>query len=525
MPMELLAGNGKELRETLLYQGLIISTSLDARNHFNKYILSSCPKEQIICVNQVGWFNESYVLSGKVYGKQDGKLVALQSKSAQPEIKQNGSLSDWQENIGCHVHDSPILYLSVCVALAAPLLHLLGDENFLFHLSGSSSIGKTTALHVARSVSGSESHSWRTTDNAAESLARNANDGLLIFDEIGESDPKALSSLAYMLGNGSGKARANKNGDAKVITKFRCITLSTGEVGLESKLNEIEKTPRAGQSVRFIEIDADMDTGYGIYKKLGNFKNGEELSNHLNDACNTYYGTVIDEWLTLLVDCKEEIVGEIKTLREEWMHMFVPENANEQIKRCAKKFALLAAVGQVATNRSILPATDDQDSQTLDNSINELFKSWKKNRGKNSHELNELIKIIENFINVHGNARFEAPWGASNDISDQSTESASESKKSDDCTFCDQKTSNRAGFKRYINSKVHYYFFPQVFKKEILNGLNKEKYFKLLSDKGILKKDNDGKNTQSIRVPSNGQQRLLCITLDNININTDDDIS
>ena len=85
-----------------------------------------------------------------------------------------------------------------------PLLEPLGEENFGFHVEGGSSIGKTTLLRVAASVWGAPIQSWRTTDNAAEGLARAANDGLLILDELSQVDGTAADAMAYMLGNGVG---------------------------------------------------------------------------------------------------------------------------------------------------------------------------------------------------------------------------------------------------------------------------------------------------------------------------------
>jgi uncharacterized protein (DUF927 family) len=54
--------------------------------------------------------------------------------------------------------------------------------------------------------------SWRSTDNALESIAAAHSDGLLVLDEIGMCDPRIICETVYMLGNGSGKARANDRG-------------------------------------------------------------------------------------------------------------------------------------------------------------------------------------------------------------------------------------------------------------------------------------------------------------------------
>ena len=76
------------------------------------------------------------------------------------------------------------------VAFAGPLLHMLDHESGGFHLYGDSSGGKTTHLQVAASIYGGPRlvRSWRSTDNALESIAAAHSDGLLVLGEIGMFD-------------------------------------------------------------------------------------------------------------------------------------------------------------------------------------------------------------------------------------------------------------------------------------------------------------------------------------------------
>ena len=167
---------------------------------------------------------------------------------------------------------------STATALAAPLFSIFSEEGCCFHFSGSSSIGKTTALYVASSIWGmGKPSSFRTTDNAAESLCKNSNDGLLLMDELAEIDPNSLEKLTYLFGNGTGKGRAKQSGEAKSIATFKILGLSTGEIGLQAKLNEKGKNTTAGQSVRFIEIPADSGKGLGIFDTLHHFESGRDL--------------------------------------------------------------------------------------------------------------------------------------------------------------------------------------------------------------------------------------------------------
>ena len=103
--------------------------------------------------------------------------------------------------------------LGICrlCGVCRTLLNLFGHESGGFHLYGDSSGGKTTHLQVPASVYVGPRlvRSWRSTDNVLESIAAAHSDGLLVLDEIGMCDPRIIGETVYMLGNGTGKARAN----------------------------------------------------------------------------------------------------------------------------------------------------------------------------------------------------------------------------------------------------------------------------------------------------------------------------
>ena len=85
-----------------------------------------------------------------------------------------------------------------------------------FHLIGTSSTGKTTALYVAGSVWGGRSNkgfldTWKSTANGLEAVAQLHNHCLLLLDEINEVNPYEVGATVYALANGSGKSRMNKD--------------------------------------------------------------------------------------------------------------------------------------------------------------------------------------------------------------------------------------------------------------------------------------------------------------------------
>lgn len=156
-----------------------------------------------------------------------------------PPISKTSPLEQWQQQIGALCVGNHRLAFVVSVAFAGPLLNLLGHESGGFHLYGDSSGGKTTHLQVTASVYGGPRlvRSWRSTDNALESIAAAHSDGLLVLDEIGMCDPRIIGETVYMLGNG--KARANDRGQAgRQVQVWRLLFLSTSEKTLAQHMTD-----------------------------------------------------------------------------------------------------------------------------------------------------------------------------------------------------------------------------------------------------------------------------------------------
>ena len=166
---------------------------------------------------------------------------------------------------------NPLLELAIAFAFTGLLLEPCGLEGGGLHFFGPSSCGKTTALKVAGSVCGGGGkygyiRQWRATDNALEGTAATHCDNLLCLDEIGQASSRVVSEVAYMLANGQGKARANKDGNAKAIREWRLSFMSTGELTLADKIAEDGRGQvMAGQAVRVLDIPADGGTEQGIF--------------------------------------------------------------------------------------------------------------------------------------------------------------------------------------------------------------------------------------------------------------------
>ena len=192
--MELLQGDGLEMRRELARLGLQISPTKAARDLLATYVQVWPAKARARCVDKLGWHGAAYVTPSEAIG-DDGEITVFQSTQAiEPAFSVSGTVTSWGGSVAAMAAGNSRMVFAISTAFAAPLLELLGEESGGFHLRGGSSMGKTTALNVAASVWGNPKRYprlWRATANGLEGLAALHNDGLLILDELSQADPSA----------------------------------------------------------------------------------------------------------------------------------------------------------------------------------------------------------------------------------------------------------------------------------------------------------------------------------------------
>ena len=182
-----------------------------------EYLQTATPKDRARVTNRTGWHDAgpegaAFVLPDGAIGPNAGAWL-FEAEGGATTFGMRDSLKYWREEVSSLCSGNTRLLFAVSVAFAAPLLYLTGNESGGFHFRSNSSDGKTTALRVAASVCGGQEfmQRWRATDNGLEALAMQHCDAPLLLDELAQMDPKAAGEVAYMLANGSGKARAARN--------------------------------------------------------------------------------------------------------------------------------------------------------------------------------------------------------------------------------------------------------------------------------------------------------------------------
>ncbi|MBM3196269.1 MAG: DUF927 domain-containing protein [Chlamydiae bacterium] len=482
MPQELLAGDGNEIRRTLLSMGLKIGEDKRAKDLLTKYLLSCDPIDRVRTIDRTGWHGQFYVLPDGPIGKQAGeKVLFLGPHVRQPIFHSLGSIEEWQRRIATPCIGNSRLMFSLSAAFAGPLLGICHEENGGFHLRGASSTGKTTALDVAASLFGGKDYiqRWRATANGLEATAKLYNDLLLPLDEMGEINPKEAGEVAYMLGNGTGKARADKTGGARDKAKFCCLFLSTGEISLAQHMLEDGKKAKAGQETRIADIPADLGV-YGVFESLHGYGDGAAFSDAIKTATRECHGAAGPKYIYHLSEDFQVVRDAVDATIDSFIEEYVSKGSSGQVKRVGRRFGLVAAGGELAIHFGIAP----WQKGSAVAAAGKCFQDWLAHRGDDQDlEEKKIIATIQLFFEMHGNSRF-TDWH-------------------DD----DAKTYNRAGFRKNEGDRTEYYVFEEVFKNELCQGTDWRQASKLLIKKGYLKPSSDRRSTRTESLPGMGSVR------------------
>ena len=499
LPYEMLSGSDPSVwRSELASRGWLGATPKRARDLLARYLNDSQPVNRILVVSETGWHKDAFILpDAAIQSATTIEQIILQDKVIRNPYQSSGSLEEWRNTIGVLTEGNSLLMLVVCAALAAPLMKFAGLDSGGFNFVGSSSTGKTTALLVAASVWGKGSprdgyvRSWRTTDNALESIAALHSDALLCLDELSQAPAHVVSAAAYMLGNGQGKARSTRKGNARLIKNWRTMILSTGEQGLESKLHEAGLRHNAGQAVRLIDIPADAGAGLGLFENTHG-ASPQSFADQLRHFASIHYGHTAHAFVQKVVDQPEYVKDLPDTVARISTSLAGP-NAEGQVQRVSKRFALCLIAGELATAWNLLP----WQQGAANTAIRKVFASHLEYRGgEGATEKMQLLKQVRRFIEQHGNSRFQLME------KEFLTDSGG--------------YYNRVGFRVTEGVQNFYYVLPECFAHELCKGFDVKYAVNVLRGEGMLcsKESNRVMTKLPKDVPGLGRPRCYALVLE-----------
>lgn len=489
MPIELLEGDGGDMRRELARLGVHIATSKAARDLLAAYIKVWPVQHRARCVDRLGWHGDVFITPSGVIGASDESVVFQNAHAIEPAMCVSGTADAWRDSVAALAAGNTRIVFAVSVAFAGSLAGITGEDSGGFHMRGKSSSGKSTALKVAASVWGDPStyvRQWRATSNGLEGLASLHNDGLLILDELEQVDPREAGEAAYMLGNGQGKARASRTGTARASQRWRLLFLSSGENSLAAHMARSGKRANAGQEIRLADFDADAGCEMGVIEHLHGHTTPAAAVLAIKDAAAKHHGAVGLAWLQCVVTDRMKLVDFIQDGIRQFVADVVPAGAAGQVERVARRFGLVAVAGELATHYGLTGWGEGE----AERAAKACFASWLEGfGGTGNREERATLDQVRAFFEAHGSSRFENV----------------------DATV-DQRIVNRAGFYRGDGGMREFLVLPEAFKREVCIGLDTRAATAVLVKAGWLQPGSDGKTAQKPRLPGLGPTRCYVFT-------------
>jgi uncharacterized protein (DUF927 family) len=495
MPLELLQGDGADVRRELARQGLTISTNKKARDLLAAFLQEWPVENRARCVDRLGWYGRVFVTPNEVIGQSEEIVVFQNAHAIEPAYSVAGSVEEWRDSVGRLAAGNSRLVFALSVAFAGALADVVGEDSGGFHFRGASSSGKTTVLKVAASVWGNPNtypRLWRATTNGLEGLAALHNDGLLILDELSQLDPKEAGEAAYLLANGQGKARASRTGTVRQSARWQLLFLSAGEESLSALMARAGRKVNAGQEIRLADIDADAGAGMGVFEALHDQPTPAALALALKDAATRYHGAVGLAWLRCIVPDRAKLADSIAAGIKQFVADVAPKDAAGQVLRVARRFGLVAMAGELASARYGLTGWAEGEATTA---ARKCFAAWLEGFGSiGNREERAMLEQVRAFFEAHGASRFA---------------------RLDD-TFPDpddRRIVNRAGFVRTTADGMREFLvLPEAFKREVCAGFDAKAVTRALLAAGWIKPGEGRHIAQRVRVPGLGLLRCYVFT-------------
>ncbi|WP_187276045.1 DUF927 domain-containing protein [Methylobacterium sp. WL116] len=253
--------------------------------------------EQVHVVETSGWQGSRFFRAGDALPAEIAGVPAIDARETTPARPPQGSFEAWQSEVRRLVNGQslPTFVLACAFVPLLPRLVPELDDNPGFELFAETTVGKSVLLKLAASVHDSPAvlvRRWNTSINGLERPMAEANDGLLLLDEVSEylEDGKAdkrhtLARAMFKLAHGSEKARYDQP-----AARHRFAFLSTTNISLADVMQGLPPEEAAAIAVRVATIPAAASR-YGVFDRLpSGYETGKAAAEALVGIAYAHYG-------------------------------------------------------------------------------------------------------------------------------------------------------------------------------------------------------------------------------------------
>ncbi len=419
-----------------------------------------------------GWHDDQFVTPSWNIG---GKLKFSEPTST--EFVAKGTLQEWRAGLQTACAASPYLEFAIGCAFAAPLLHMLGEqEGAVFHFAGESSTGKSLAIRAANSTlrrSGkSDIPTFDSTPASLDELLNRSSDMLVCVDELGRAcgDASAIvRDFAYRSASGSGRRRSSVVQDAMPNLKWRVMGLTSGEESLD------DYARASGEKLRLIEIPVPSSSRGGIFAAVADKARRTQLAQQVEATIAAHHGLALRKFVQHLSLNRKIATARTKSHVDKFMIAVSPGGAWEE--RLAKKFAFVFAGNAEAAKAGVAPWKPGKCMIAVKKMYNRAIRLVRSEKGYKTF-LEKVRRELGNLPPIEAQSR-------------------------------DPGEPSSVGFQRHDNEHGRMIVLAQKWVNQIL-GTDYTRCIRNLKARGILISGADGKLTRQVAV-ANERRRWICL--------------
>ena len=265
-------------------------------------------------------------------------------------LKQKGSYEEQLIGLNRVIKDSIGCQLAVAIGLSSSVLGFInkvkGEPIFspIFHIYGSSSKGKSTALSLASSLWGSPKigegimRSWNATHNGLMQSAINNNGVIIPLDEL-ILIKEYISKFVYSFSQGVDKIRYSFESSEPKPNSWCTAILSSGEKSLDTVLEKYE-----GVSARVVQF-------YNL-----TITNSAEHANEIAKTCYENYGHVGQVFVDFIIKQHKYVYERYLALKEEITDEI--KNISSLSARLSQYFAIITLSAEIASSLGLETNSD-----------------------------------------------------------------------------------------------------------------------------------------------------------------------
>ena len=204
----------------------------------------------------------------------------------------------------------------------------------------------------------------------------------------------------------------------------------------------------------------------------------------LRAAMRQHHGHTAPAFITRLAEAWANDPADIGALLDDRRAYFagcLPADADAQARDVARRFALVAAAGEMATAWGILPWPEGEATRAAE----AVMRAWLTTRGgAGAAEDAEALERVRRFIAAYGDSRFPESLPDGGEVEDTG-----------------RAPPIRAGFRKTLAGEDCYLFFPEIWAGEMFVGADAINGAKALNRAGYLIPGEAGKLQRNERVP------------------------